>query len=86
MTEKAQMLAYLAQIQGMQIAAKKVEFIIDYDPKDCNFRIHMFDIFLKHHCFTFCAEFSKKINKCKMERLINSYNKYEHDDNSNNNR
>lgn len=80
------MLAYLAQIQGMQIAAKNVEFVIDYDPQDCNFRIHMFDNLKKHHCFTFCAEFSKKINKCKMERLINSYNKYEHDYNSSNNR
>lgn len=85
MTDKAQILAYLAQVQGMQIAAKKVELVIDYDPKDYSFRIQMFDIFLKRHCFDFWAEFSENRNKCEMKRLTNSYNKFEHGNSNNSN-
>lgn len=86
MTNKAQILAYLAVVQRMQMNTKKVELVIDYAPKDCIFRIQMFDLLDKKHWYCIWTEYSHEENLQEMQRFINDYKRYEHDNNSNNNR
>lgn len=83
MTDKVQILAYLAQVQGMQIAAKHVTLVIEYGPQECYFRVQLYDQRGERYAFCIAHSLPEEENKSENQRLTNVYNHYEHDSNNN---
>ena len=81
MTDKQQILAYLAQVQRMQLEEKEVAIGVDFNYKTLSVTatINLQEDFNR---FFFWHEYSEEENKREMERFINDYNKYEHDRNN----
>lgn len=76
MTEKEDIIAYLAEVQRMQMEATKLAITITHYPDICGFGVKLSetgDIPL----FYILREYPENENRREMERLKETYNKYE---------
>lgn len=84
MTDKTQIFAYLAKIQGMQIAAKEIVVGVDFVYKTLSITTTLITPEgLKR--FFFWHEYSEEDNQHEFERLTNTYNTFEHGNSNNSN-
>lgn len=73
MTEKSDILAYLAEVQRMQMEAEKVEMTITCYPDLCGFGVMLADL-ANDNIFYVLRARSEEDNKRAMERLREEYN------------
>lgn len=83
MTEKGDILAYLVEVQRMQLQATKASITLAYWPDMCAFRVILEaprqGIEKGGGSFTIWRDISAEYNQREMERLREVYNKCEHD-------
>lgn len=86
MTDKEQVLAYLAEVQRMQMEAYKIEITIESctGRDDCWFRVVLQRAY-DRYVFCFWSEYSERENQREMERLRKVYNSLKPQTNDNNN-
>lgn len=76
MTDRLLIMAYLSQVQGLQLMARKVELTIVYYPDDGGFRVSL-ECRYDRHAFCVWSGQSEEENVSEMERLYKVFYKYE---------
>lgn len=81
MIERGYILAYLAEVQRMQLQATRTSIILAYWPDICAFRVilEVLDQGIEEGSFTIWRDFTTEESQREMERLREVYKKGEHD-------
>lgn len=83
MIERGDLLAYLAEVQRMQLQATRASITLAYWPDICAFRVILEaprqGIEEGEGSFTIWRDFATEVNQREMERLREVYKKCEHD-------
>lgn len=77
MIEKGDIAVYLAEVQRMQMEADKVVITITWFPDICGFGVRFGEEEGDGDLFYVLREYHKNENLCQMERIRETYNKYE---------